>query len=369
MMATEAGLIVETRTIHALLGLVVQQKQDKQILKKKRKSYLNDYALVIVDECSMINVELWQHINRELVFCKTKVIFVGDPAQLPPVNEVESPTFDISKRVELTNIVRQKAGNPIIELSSAIRETMATGKIVQVGDFKRKQGDKSGVSLMLGDAFNAWFPKAFKSDLYQNDPDAFRVVSWTNHRVIGFNRSIRNLILDCYPKQPFLPGERAVTAGPVYDLDGEKTEIVSSTDVEGIVRSCKQTMHPWYPEHQFMVWKTVFKPADGGKEVVAYIPDNREKYRISSQLSDLADRARNSEIPWWGFWKLKQSMADLRPCHAITVHRAQGSTFQNVFIDSENILANRNLQEALQCLYVAVTRASKNIILNSSTIG
>ena len=38
MMASEAGLSVDTKTIHALLGLAVQQNQDKQILKKKRLS-------------------------------------------------------------------------------------------------------------------------------------------------------------------------------------------------------------------------------------------------------------------------------------------------------------------------------------------
>ncbi len=367
-MMAEAGLKVETKTTHALLGLVVQYDQDRQILKRKRKSQLNDYSLVIVDECSMINGELWDNLQRQLSGSATKIIFVGDPAQLPPVNEPESPTFGIDNRVELTDIVRQRAGNPIIELSAAIRETMDSGQPVRVADFVRRPGDKSGVSLRLGDRFADWFPRAFQSERYQKDADAFRVVSWTNRRVIAFNRTIRHLLLEAYPEQPFLAGERAVSVGPVYDLDGDKTEIVLNTDIEGTVRSCERAVHPWFPDHRFQVWKTVFQPANGDDEVTAYLPDDREKRRIDDQLNTLADRAREREISWWSFWKLKNAMADLRPCHAITVHRAQGSTFENVFIDSADILANPNRREALQCLYVAVTRASKNVILNSALI-
>lgn len=369
LMSTNAGLSVTHKTIHALLGLAVYQDQDKQILKKKRKSHLNDYDLVVVDECSMINQELWQHIKQELRSSDTKMVFVGDPAQLPPIHELESPTFSITNKVELTEIIRQKSGNPIIEFSALIREKMTTGRIIQVNDFKRKPGDKTGISLMMGTHFEQWFPKAFLSDHYKKDPDAFRVVSWTNKKVLGFNRSIRHLILDGYPKQPFLPGERVITAGPIYVRKGDKSpEIALNTDIEGTIVRCSQTMHPWYEDTPFMVWEIVFQPSDGGKKVVAYSADDSEKNRIANRLEDLANKARNNEGPWWTFWKLKNSMADLRPCHAITVHRAQGSTFQNVFIDSENILKNPNRQEALQCLYVAVTRAAQNIIINSPTI-
>ena len=369
MMASEAGLSVDTKTIHALLGLAVQQNQDKQILKKKRQSHLDDYSLVVVDECSMVNQELWQHIKRELAGSDTKVIFVGDPAQLPPVNELESPTFNILNRVELTDIIRQEAGNPIIEFSAAIRDKMATGNTIHINDFKRKQGDKTGISLLMGNAFEKWFPKAFKSDLYQSNPDAFRVVSWTNQKVIGFNKSIRNIILGKYPEEPFLPGERVISAGPVYNLDGKKfAEIALNTDTEGTILRCTKTVHPWYQERQFVVWETVFQPSKGGKETVAYILDDSEKIRILNHLDNLANQARNNPRLWGAFWKLRNAMADLRPCHAITVHRAQGSTFQNVFVDAENIMANPNQQEALQCLYVAITRASKNIILNSPII-
>ena len=369
MMASAAGLSIDTLTVYSLLGLVVQPQQDRQVLKKKRKSRLNDYSLVVIDECSMVNQELWHYLTQEIAYTRTKIIFMGDPAQLPPVHELESPTFGISLQVKLTEIIRQESGNPIIELSAAIREKMTTGKIIHVAEFRRKQGDKTGVSLMAGEKFERWFPNAFKSDVYKKDPDAFRIVSWTNRQVIRFNRAIRSMILESYPKQPFVPGERVITAGPVYEISDKKLDkIVLNADVEGTVLRCTKSTHPWYKNDEVSVWKTVFQPFGDKKEVVVYITDDDEKNNLARKIDHLASQARYGGGRWGEFWKLKNAIADLRPCHAITVHRAQGSTFQNVFIDSQNILSNPNRQEALQCLYVAVTRAAKNVILNSPVI-
>lgn len=47
----------------------------------------------------------------------------------------------------------------------------------------------------------------------------------------------------------------------------------------------------------------------------------------------------------------------------VVAHNSQGSTFQNVFVDYRDIYANRNKAEADRCLYVAVTRASKNVFI------
>ena len=48
------------------------------------------------------------------------MIFVGDPAQLPPVGEVASETFAVENRSHLTTIVRQAAGNPILAAAGII---------------------------------------------------------------------------------------------------------------------------------------------------------------------------------------------------------------------------------------------------------
>jgi ATP-dependent exoDNAse (exonuclease V) alpha subunit len=47
--------------------------------------------------------------------------------------------------------------------------------------------------------------------------------------------------------------------------------------------------------------------------------------------------------------------------YALTAHRAQGSTYETVFIDQEDILSNPTKAEGGRCFYVAATRASKRI--------
>jgi hypothetical protein len=367
-MAEKAGLVVDTGTIHSLLGLVLSYEKEKQVLKKKRASTISKYDLVIVDECSMVGEELWHTIEGSLINHSTQVIFVGDPVQLPPVGESGSQAFSVSPRADLTEIIRQQDGNPIIELSAAIRNIMETGGRVPVRRFVSEPGSKSGLFLMPDRHFEKWFPGAFKQERYKNDRDAFRVVSWTNNKVNYFNDQIRGFLVDRSGKQPFVPTERAVTADAVHKRVGRaKTKLVLNTDSEGEVLSCKKTTHPWH-EEPLPVWEVIFRPFDSEGEVTLYLPDSSQVRQIQNRLSQLAKEAKAGKKQWWDFWNLRNSLADLRPCHAITVHRSQGSTFNNVFVDSENILANPNRQEALQCLYVAVTRASDCVILNSPLI-
>jgi hypothetical protein len=55
--------------------------------------------------------------------------------------------------------------------------------------------------------------------------------------------------------------------------------------------------------------------------------------------------------------------AQLNYGYCITVHKSQGSTFKNVFIDMNDILNNNNQNETSKCLYTSITRTSKKIYL------
>jgi len=46
--------------------------------------------------------------------------------------------------------------------------------------------------------------------------------------------------------------------------------------------------------------------------------------------------------------------------YASTVHRSQGSTIENVFIDMKNVMSCRDILEVRQLQYVSISRASKN---------
>ena len=58
-----------------------------------------------------------------------------------------------------------------------------------------------------------------------------------------------------------------------------------------------------------------------------------------------------------------ECFAELNYGYCITVHKSQGSTFKNVFIDISDILSNNNINETSKCLYTAITRSSKTLML------
>jgi hypothetical protein len=68
------------------------------------------YTHCFIDEVSMVGKYDWDLIQRCIIpFCHTEV--VGDPAQLPPVNDgAESPAFQIPHKYTLTDVVRNEGG-------------------------------------------------------------------------------------------------------------------------------------------------------------------------------------------------------------------------------------------------------------------
>ena len=76
----------------------------------------------------------------------------------------------------------------------------------------------------------------------------------------------------------------------------------------------------------------------------------------------LAEARGNSRL-WPAFWSFLESFHAVRHGYAITAHRAQGSTYEQVFVNSSDIFCNQNRSEAFRCLYVAATRPKKRLFL------
>ena len=57
--------------------------------------------------------------------------------------------------------------------------------------------------------------------------------------------------------------------------------------------------------------------------------------------------------------KSKQISKDLDYGYAVTCHKVQGSTYNQVFVLAKDICLNKNYKERNQMLYVALTRPRK----------
>lgn len=107
----------DARTIHSLIYRAQDVDEEMPSFVINEQSPAHDAALIIIDECSMVDEEL----GRDLLSFGRPVLVLGDPAQLPPVKgggfftEAE-PDF------MLTEVHRQEADNPIVRMSMIVRE-------------------------------------------------------------------------------------------------------------------------------------------------------------------------------------------------------------------------------------------------------
>ena len=122
----DAGLSsIKAMTIHSLLGLKVSPNDEENTtLKRNGPSQVSAYRVVVIDEASMVSSDLFDFIEEDLK--QRFVLFVGDPAQLPPVGEIETRCFSVCGKSYLSRIVRQAEGNPIIRAAQMIRERQDT---------------------------------------------------------------------------------------------------------------------------------------------------------------------------------------------------------------------------------------------------
>lgn len=370
--------LAEFRSIHSFLGLRMTEREDGSMeCKPGGMPTLHEYGLAIVDECSMIGDSLFEMIVTGSRGCR--VLFVGDPAQLPPVDQRTvvprmSPTFDhVQLRAMLSEVVRQAAGNPIIALSMRIREAIEAGRAMTVRDLVESMppGSESHLSVTYGGEatiFN-WALGALQAGM-----DA-RIVAYTNAQVDAYNRALHAALHDS--RQPFSIGERVIV-NEQYDEariwagnSFQRSQRVGLfTSEEAMVSDIVPEQHPYYPG--IPSFRVVLDRGEDVPQVFGYVPADRaafdaEKARlwqIWRELKASEAGGNNYELAA----KRKSASQDailftkaflpIRHVYAITAHKSQGSTIDTVLVDFNNLSKIRDPFTFNRSLYVAATRAA-----------
>ena len=111
-------------TIHRLLRLRLKRERDLERCEETEQTAqaLEHLGLVLVDEASMVDSTLLEITLRCAHSFGTRIVFVGDPAQLPPVGEALSPVFALGRAhcASLLQVVRHQG--PVLRLASGLRE-------------------------------------------------------------------------------------------------------------------------------------------------------------------------------------------------------------------------------------------------------
>lgn len=373
-MAKDAGMAADCMTIYRLLGLALKTKDDKEVVEAVSQGYLDRYRVVVVDEASMLNAEIFKMLASATAMHRIPVLLVGDPCQLPPVGESDAPAFTqigADRTSELTDIVRQAAGNPIIAFSLQIRQSIAAieseeKKVVWPSPETRiVDGDASvglHVNPELAGGWMGWVRAAFcPGGIFDQEHDSVRVVAWTNARVDLLNGLIHEWRYGA-TRAPYAVGEMIAFRKPVMDALGENVKY--HTDTEAEVLSIEESQHP---EHKYGTWTMEIETEFGTEDKIFIVSadgvrdfDRLLKDKAAEAKAETGAKRRDL---WQNFWKIKGEPANTALAYAMTAHRAQGSTYQNVFVDGKNLLTNRDWRDAMRLLYVAVTRAQKCVVL------
>ena len=284
----EAGIEgVNCTTIHSLLSLTGKPDGDRLKFERKKHAQPIKEDVVVIDEASMVDAALIRHIKRHLQ--NSFVLFVGDPAQLPPVGETESEAFQVMRRSHLDTIVRQASDNPVLAATHVIRanqgqETMDWSWVMAA------RAKPFGVYLP-GRKADAWMRKCFTSEEFKADPDSFRYLCWTNDRVAEVNKKVRGWIYGDRIPTPFMAGERALVRQPII----RDRMILLNTNEEATVEdiAADTYTHPfasglgvdaWVGE--VPSWRVMLR-TDDGIDVEVHMPrDDRAYNRVIARVTD-----------------------------------------------------------------------------------
>ena len=91
------------------------------------------------------------------------------------------------------------------------------------------------------------------------------------------------------------------------------------------------------------------------------IRDSKERLRQTALAKP--KRSKSAREAWKIYYTLDKRFARLKYAPAITTHKSQGSTYENVIMVVPDMLQNRKKQELLQLLYVGVTRCQERSFL------
>lgn len=345
-------------TTYSALGLRMVQDEDTTKMDFGVKiPYIPEGSILVVDEASMCSSDLVKFLDKARMINNCKVLYVGDPAQLPPVGEDSSPCWQITQdpscRAFLKEVMR--FDNQLLTAATNIRECLLNEDWITplVDD----HDDDGGVYLLQEARF-------LRSVLAIGSPEGFsdtKLIAWRNKTVDLYNRRIRESFGF---KEQFKVTDRLLLAAPIKMKDSNQpgqSTIIGHIDDEVVVLEASETFRT-VDKVRVPIW---LLQVEGDIPLELSIPT--DPVQLNKVLAHRADAARHAQksqrrAAWAAFWEVKDMFNVVRYGYAMTAHRAQGSTYTHTFVDQKDILLNSVKDEAFRCLYVACTRATDSLI-------
>lgn len=268
---------------------------------------LKGINILVVDEASMVNSEMLSYIEEHSKIQDTKVIFLGDSKQLNPVGEEESPVFIVNyPTVELTEIVRQGLGNPIIEMSRNL------SLIYSKKDNRISEG---------GYIYSNDREKVIETLASVNGTDDLKYLAWTNKEVDTINSLVRKRIYGV-PKKVEL-GESIILNAPYNENFTNEEITIKTLDVveKNFNYFNKEGSKITDPESEDAIIRFIKLKHYIVNGYMLIIHEDSEK-DFDELKKKLKAKAKLAEISWKDYYEFVEQFADFKYNHAITVHKS-----------------------------------------------
>lgn len=340
-------------------------------------------ALFIVDEASMIGRhgsgdgpfggrdlldDLFTHVFSA---SGTRVLLIGDPAQLPPVGSDHSPALEprelqafgvLAGMVELTDVVRQADDSGILANATALRSLLNEEKprpVFQQGfpDVKRTDGHD------LQDALETAYA--------QDGDDEVCLICRSNKRAYQYGQQVRSRIHGY--EEELCSGDRLMVVKNNYFWAGHngKAELIANGEpmvvgrVHGVeerygLRFADITAHWWNgAEERELEVKVML-------DVLALdasaLPMERLKMLRESIFNGYTAPTKAERVKLLREDHYAQAL-QVKYAYAVTAHKAQGGQWNTVFVDQGYVTEDMIDKEYVRWLYTAITRAGRRLHL------
>lgn len=391
------------KTTHSFLGLRLNfNSLNPYLTQGKLPENFFDFNLMLVDEASMVGCRNRQNPkskNQILDYAmdrgSLKRIWIGDEAQLPPIEKEadtssDSPIFSLGlPEVELTQVMRHE-GNTL-NYVRAVRE--------QIWASARSLPDPKQFAITSVSRRNDGLGNFSDEAIAQVLEGTGHILCWTNARtkysklagVAEYNQFFKQLkhgstsedffVGDTYifrtPYMRYLKGEEDM----LEDWESLSTEDLEANDAEKlsyktspIISINSRATILQIAETSLLGFKALrlTVAVENGANSQVFVCHPEAKTKLKEYLNDLkakavhyakiGDQARYGACSE-AMHNISNLFADLKPNWAFTVHVSQGQSLKNVFVDTGNILQCKDRKIAFKLLYVATSRAVDTLTL------
>lgn len=377
---------IEVVTVAKLLGMKMEINPEGQIeFLPQPKTWkvapppIKDAKLLIIDECSMISKALLS-LLREHKIINTKIIFLGDHHQLPPIDALreedeDSDTFYLANQATLTQRMRQKEESPIIGLSDIFANNIdsfnETGNMIQKPLTLDKRLDNYNPITNEGILFPKELTEVFKMMIkdykfaYENDlPNHVRAIAFRNNNQYGISPYNITSINKTVRKHLWKTDEEFV----INETLVANNQYIRGRDLifqNGDTMLVKNVVYKDYLGMPCCIISVL--KSDGTRAYNIPIISKEGKPIFKKKIQELVKKAKTNPREWKNVYGFKDNFADLSYGYAITSHKAQGSGYTNVYIFEDDIMGvyKTTFKEKNQCMYTAITRAIEKCVIFS----